>query len=415
MQAKHIVRTATTSLGAHKSRSILTILGIVVGILAVMLVVSVGAGAEALILNQVEGLGANTIIVVPGREPKGPSDPAVIDTLYGDSLKERELDALSRSNNITGVQDVMPIVFGVTGVSHEGETYQSMVLGGSELFPDIFGLAAAQGEFYGEDDVRGRSAVVVIGSTVAEELFGESDAVGKNIRVGEFQARVIGVLPKKGQVLFFNADESIFMPYTAAQLYVFGQKHFNRIIVTVASHDDVPVAVADITATLRALHDITDPENDDFFVSTQEDIADSVGTITSALTWFLGAVAAISLVVGGVGIMNIMLVSVTERTREIGLRKALGATSGNILYQFLLESVTLTSIGGIIGILLGAVGSYGITLVLTNIAGLNWTFIFPTTAAVLGVALSFCIGLVFGIYPAYQASQKSPLEALRYE
>lgn len=415
MRAKHVVRTAASSLGAHKSRSVLTVVGIVVGILAVMLVVSVGAGAEALILSQIEGLGANTLIVLPGKQPKGPADPSVVDVLYSDSLKERDVDALRRTSNVPAVQDVMPIVFGVTTVSHEGETYTPMVLGGTELFEQIFGLHPKVGSFYAADDVSRKAPVAVIGAKVATELFGESDALGEQIRIGDLHARVIGVLPKKGQVLFFNADESIYIPVSSAQQYVFGQKHYSRIIVTVANHDDVPAAVSDITLTLRAVHDIDNPDNDDFSVSTQEDIADAVGTVTSALTVFLGAVAAISLVVGGVGIMNIMLVSVTERTKEIGLRKALGATSGNILYQFLLESVTLTSLGGVIGITLGALGSYGISVALSTYMGINWQFIFPTSAAVLGVALSFCIGLVFGAYPAYQASRKSPLEALRYE
>ena len=214
---------------------------------------------------------------------------------------------------------------------------------------------------------------------------------------------------------FFNFDETAIIPYTTAQKYIFGISYFHRLILEADSSENINETVREVETTLRNSHDITNPDKDDFFVQTQVDLVNRVGVITDILTLFLVAVAAISLVVGGIGIMNIMLVSVTERTREIGLRKALGATENNILMQFLLEAVTLTGIGGIIGITLGATLSYLTALVLTNVLALNWNFIFPVTAALVGIAVAAGTGLIFGLYPARKASQKSPIEALRSE
>jgi putative ABC transport system permease protein len=212
-----------------------------------------------------------------------------------------------------------------------------------------------------------------------------------------------------------TVNEMILVPYTTAQQYLTGTTHFNSIIVQAETEEIVPRVVHDIEATLRESHSITDPDNDDFYVSTPDDAAAIVGTITLVLTALLGSVAGISLVVGGIGIMNIMLVSVSERTREIGLRKALGATEKDILIQFLLESIILTGFGGVIGIILGAAISYVAALVLSSTVATDWTFAFPISAAVLGLGVSGFIGLVFGIYPAKRAAAKSPMEALRYE
>lgn len=415
MKIAHTIKSARTALLTHRLRAALTVLGIVIGITAIMLVFSIGRGAQGLILSQVESLGARTLAVVPGREPKGPTDPSAVESLYSDSLKERELRALKNKANVPHVEKVMPVIFGVESVSYGGETMSPQILGGSELISEIFNIYPETGIFITEDDILSRSAAAVIGVKVKEELFGASDAVGENIKIAGKNFRIIGVLPKKGQVLFFNFDEIVVLPYTTAQQYVFGIKHFNRIILQVESDKYVDQAVADIEATLRELHGITDPEKDDFFVGSQQEIADTLKTVTDALTLFLASVAAISLLVGGIGIMNIMLVSVTERTREIGLRKAVGATAKNILSQFLIESVALTGIGGILGIILGSAFSYAAGLAIVYFAELNWVFDFPVDAALLGIAVSVFVGLLFGIYPAYKASRKSPIEALRYE
>jgi len=415
MRTRDILKIAIRGLRAHKSRSALTILGIVIGVTAVTLVVSVGRGAEGLILNQVASLGSRTIAVVPGKEPKGPTDPAFVETLYGDSLKSREAQALEKKSNVPHAAEVMPMVFGIETASYKGETFRPMILGGSPLVVGIFDAYPKEGDFFTDEDVESRTPVAIIGSRVKNELFGEKNAVGEKIRIAGNTLRVGGVFPKKGQTLFFNFDETVVVPYTFAQQYIFGIKHFNRIIVQVDSEENIPRTVYDIELTIRGLHGITDPEEDDFFVGTQAEIAATVESVTGALTLFLASVAAISLVVGGIGIMNIMLVSITERTKEIGLRKALGATRKNILLQFLFEAVTLTTLGGVIGILMGVLLLFGITFGIASFVNADWKFVFPLDAAAVGVFVSFIVGLIFGIYPARAAAKKDPIESLQYE
>jgi len=257
--------------------------------------------------------------------------------------------------------------------------------------------------------------LVVIGSKVVEHLFGSDNAIGQKIKIKGRNFKVISTLPPTGGGSLFNFDSMTLVPYTTAQDYLLGIKYFNRIITQTQTDAQVPAAATDIQRTLRDSHNITDPTKDDFTVQTQQDLANRLSTITGALTWFLVAVASIALFVGGVGIMNIMLVSVTERTREIGLRKALGATDRDILSQFLLEAVLLTAIGGLIGIILGASLAFLIAIILSKGLNVNWQFIFPWSGAILGLVVSGLIGLVFGGYPASQASKKSPIEALRYE
>ena len=225
----------------------------------------------------------------------------------------------------------------------------------------------------------------------------------------------MGVLAARGQVAFLNFNDIIIIPYTTAQSYLLGIDHFHEIIVKTTGPEVVERAVRDIELTLRENHGISDPEKDDFFVVTQQGIIDQIKVIIGALTAFLSAVVAIALVVGGIGVMNIMLVSVTERTREIGLRKAIGATNNDILIQFLLEAILLTVMGGFIGIVLGILLSFAASVVLSQVLDFAWVFVFPLSAAILGLGVSAVVGVIFGLYPARQAAKKSPMEALRYE
>lgn len=413
MILRYTLKTAVSGLQTHKSRSLLTILGIVIGVAAIMMVMSLGQGAQNLILSEVESIGSKTIAVVPGRQPNGPSD--IISTLITDSLKQRDLDALKVKSNVPHMADIMPVVFGSNSVAYGNETYRPTIFGMTDLFAKIYGVYPAEGRLFDDDEVKSYSDVVVLGSKVKDTLFGVNNAVGEKVRIKGKNFRVLGVFGKKGQLSFMNVDEFIAMPYTTAQQYLFGIKYFNRIIIEADVEANVPQTVYDITQTLRNSHNITDPTKDDFFIQTQAQAMETVGNITSIITLFLAAVAAISLVVGGIGIMNIMLVSVTERTREIGLRKALGATNKNILSQFLIEAVILTGVGGLIGIALGTAVSFGASYVLTRFLNLAWLFSFPLVAAVLGIGVSAVVGLVFGIYPAYRASRLSPTEALRHE
>jgi len=417
MTFKHSIRTAIAGLRTNRSRSALTILGIVIGITAIIVIVSLGNGAQALILGQVQGIGSKTIAIIPGRQPSGISDFA---SVFLDSLKERDLETILNKSNVPHAERVMPVVFGSIRTAYRSETYQATMLGSGngiedDIMRSIFDVSTEEGSMFTAADVKSKASVVVIGSKVRDKLFGTDPALGEKIKIKDNQFRVIGILPSKGQVSFFNFDEMVLVPYTVAQQYILGRKYFDRIIVSADSEENISRTVQDIKILLRSNHRIDDPEKDDFFVETQADIAERLRVVTNALTAFLVAVAAVSLFVGGVGIMNIMLVSVTERTREIGLRKAIGATERDILTQFLLEAVLLTGVGGIIGIILGALLSFGAATVLRVALNLDWSFNFPYGGALLGLVVSVGIGLIFGIYPARTAARKSPIEALRYE
>lgn len=412
MTIRQLVKTSFFGLNSHKSRSLLTILGIVIGVAAIILVMSLGEGAKGLIVGQIQSIGSKVIAIIPGRQPSGPTDFLAT---FTDSLKPRDLTALQDKNNVPHASQVMPVVFGSESASYGNETYRPTILGVSDFYTQIYNIYPNEGRSFTNEEARGYADVVVIGSKVKDQLFGTQDAIGEKIRIQGKNFRVIGVIGKTGQLSFLNFDEAVFMPYTTAQQYILGIKYFNRMVVEADSDATVAQTADDVKATLRSMHNITDPTKDDFFIQTQAEAVQTVSTILNVFTLFLGSVAAISLLVGGIGIMNIMLVSVTERTREIGLRKAIGATNKNILSQFLLEAIMLTAAGGAIGVALGGSVSFLIAFVVTHTAGLNWQFSLPLTAIFLGISISTGIGLIFGIYPARQAARKSPIEALRYE
>lgn len=412
MTLKNTFKTALTGLQTNKSRTILTVLGIVIGITAIILITSLGQGAQNLILSQIQGLGSKTIVVVPGREPKGPMD---IGQIFSDSLKERDLIELQKKNNAPHLAEIMPILFGGETAIYQNETYHLTIFGASELLTKIYDIYPQEGIFFNDLDIKNKADIVIIGSKVKKELFGNNDAIGKKIKIKNRSFRVIGIFPQKGQGSFFNFDEIAVIPYTTAQQYLFGIKYYHRFVVQADAENTIDDTVRDIKITLRNLHGITDHSKDDFFVETQVDLVQRMGIITNIFTLFLVTVAAISLVVGGIGIMNVMLISILERTKEIGLRKALGATDKDILTQFLLEAILMTMAGGLIGVILGGGLSLFISIILTKFLALGWKFIFPVLPALLGLTVSAIIGLVFGIYPACEAAKKSPIEALRYE
>jgi len=412
MNFYHIFKTALEGLKTNKLRSILTLLGIVIGITAIILVMSLGQGAQNLILSQIQSIGPKVIAIVPGRQPKGPTD---ILATFTDSLKEKDFEELSKKINVPHAAKIMPIVFGSQTIAYSNETYRPTILGVTDFFADVYDIYPSEGRLFSNEEVKSNADIVIIGWKVKNELFGDETAIGNRVKIKGKNFRIIGVLPQTGQVSFLNFDEIAFIPYTTAQKYIFGIKYFHRMVVEADEEKNVAQTVEDIKMTLRNSHNITDPEKDDFFVETQAGALETVSSITNILKLFLVAMAAISLLVGGIGIMNIMLVSVTERTHEIGLRKAVGATEKNILFQFLMEAVMLTVSGGLIGIALGAIFSFAVSLVLGQYLGLAWKFAFPISAVVLGLGVAMFIGLVFGIYPARKASLKSPIEALRYE
>lgn len=413
MRTLFIIQSGFRALRANKVRSSLTVLGIVIGITAIMLIVSLGEGAQKLILSQIEGLGADTIVLRPGREPSGPSGFA--QTLFADSITDREVDALKRKENVPDLVRLSPVVFLSDEVSYGGEVMRPTIFGWSaEFMVSMMDVDIAAGQIFTEEDIKQSAAVAIIGSKVAEELFANEPPLGKNIRIKGKNFRVVTVLGKTGGA-FFNPDEMVIVPYTTAKTYLSGKDYYQEVMLKVGDPKKVARSVHDIEVTIRELHNITDPKKDDFYIETQQNAIAQISTILSILTAFLSAVVAISLVVGGIGVMNVMLVSVTERTREIGLRKALGARRRDILAQFLLEAILLTLVGGAIGIFLGIVLSYLASIILTQQLDVDWVFTLPLKAASIGLFVSAAVGLVFGGYPAWKAAQKSPIEALRYE
>lgn len=414
MKLLHAIPMSARALFVNKSRTSLTILGIVIGIASIMLIFTAGKGAEALIVNELSGFGAETISIDPGRMPQGPSDLA--QALYSDSLKRKDLDALRNKINVPEADGVAPVLLVPSAVSYRSETYRPLILGTDvELFADIFRMPLARGRLFDDAEIRQRARVAVIGEKVRKELFGNEDPIGEIIKINQQSFRVVGLFPERGQVVSFNLDDLVILPWSTTQDYLLGIDYFNEIIVRAKSADVVDQTVRNIELTLRESHGITDPSKDDFYITTQEGIVDQVGIILQVLTIFLSSVVTIALVVGGIGVMNIMLVSVTERTQEIGLRKAVGATRRNILVQFLIEAMLIACLGGILGIAFGALLSFILSVLLTEAFGIHWPFAFHWNAALIGTSVSAGVGLLFGLYPARIAAQKSPITAMQYE
>jgi ABC-type antimicrobial peptide transport system permease subunit len=409
MNTEYTIKTAIAALRAHTSRSLLTILGIVIGVAAIIVVMALGKGAEGLILDEINSIGADTIVIQPGSGDD-------FNRFLFQSITERDLEAILENGRVPNLIDATPVTIVPDVAVYKSVVFSPTIMGGDAgFFIDSFNIYPEYGVPFGDDAVDSRARVALIGVTVRDELFGEEDPVGKFISIKNTRFRVEGVFPQAGSRLFFDVDELVLVPWTTAQTYLIGADYFNQIVVKVDDTKNLDKAVFDITATMRETHGIEPGDEDDFVVRTQQALAEQVSVIVSILTAFLTAVVAISLVVGGVGIMNIMLVSVTERTREIGLRKALGATRGDIRTQFLYEAVILTGIGGVVGVLIGTAIAFGASVVLSLYVIDGWSFTFPYAGAIIGVVVSAGVGLLFGIYPATQASEKSPMEALRYE
>ncbi len=409
----YLLKTALTGLSTNKSRSALTILGIVIGITAVIMVLALGKGAENLMIQQIQGFGSKTVSIEPGKDPTSLQD--IVDALYTNSLKDKDIVALQKKANVRGLAKLSPMLLTSTSVSYSGESERAQVVGGDDFYLEIFGVAPEYGTVFGEGEIKQKARVAVIGWEIKEDLFGFSEALGKKVKINNQNFRIVGILPKSGSIMGQNIDRMVLAPHTTVQKLILGIDYYHAILVEAKNEDIVHTMADDIRQTLRETHGISDPSKDDFRVITMDEAADRVGTMLVAFTVLLSAVSAISLVVGGIGIMNIMLVSVTERTREIGLRKALGATSADISSQFLLESVILTGIGGIVGIALGAGLAFVFAFSVTHYGNMDWEFVFPIRGAIMGLGVAAGVGLVFGIYPASQAARKSPIEALRYE
>jgi putative ABC transport system permease protein len=409
---------ALESLSGNKMRSGLTVLGIVIGVAAVIAMLAVGNGAQASITGSINSIGTNLLFVFRGGPEQGGGGPPGSRSGRNDRpLTLGDAEAIADPFAAPSVAAVAPALSGNGVLAYGGETTSTNISGVTAAYPSVRNMELAEGEFINDEHINGRMSVVILGPDTADALFGRHDGlVGETIRIEGQPFRVIGILVAKGGGAFGSEDDAAYIPFTTAQARLIKRGSLDQvdvIFVQATSAETVTSASDEISNILRQRHR-TPVGEDDFTVFTQQDFLQTFETITGVLTIFLGGIAGISLLVGGIGIMNIMLVSVTERTREIGLRKALGARKRDILLQFLTESSLLSLVGGVIGILFGWLIAFVVGKVATA-TGNNFTPIVGTDAILLSTSFSAVIGLFFGIYPASRAANLEPVEALRHE
>jgi putative ABC transport system permease protein len=406
-------RIALRALLKNKMRAALTVLGVVIGIAAVTTMVSIGQSASSLVQNQFQALGTNVIVVVPERMQRGGVRESLNITLTSADSDEigSQCDAVLASSPIVGAAG--QIIYGNSNWSPN----EMFGVGADYLIVRNWPIRA--GGFFNADDIKANAKVCVLGHTVVTKLFQTGNPIDEIVRIKNIPFRVIGILEKKGVDMVGNdKDNVILMPYTTVRKRLQGSNfdNVNAIMVSAVAADRMPDATKQIEQVLYDRHEISPGKAADFRVQNTTEIAQTLGMITGTMTLMLSAIAGISLIVGGVGIMNIMLVSVTERTKEIGIRMAVGASGGDILRQFLVEAVVLSSIGGVIGVLLGTGASVGGTLLINHfISGEDWPIIISIPAAIVAMCFAAAVGIFFGFYPARRASRLDPIEALRYE
>jgi len=408
MNITQSIREALESLTANKLRAALTILGIVIGVASVIAMLAVGAGAQDTIIGSISGIGTNLLFVFQGNLQQ--------DIRNEQPLTMGDVSAFSDVFQAPHIEGIAPTITGNIGVVYEGESTTVELRGVTPEFENVRSYGLIEGNFITDDNVNGRASVALLGPEVADKLFGRREFLtGETIRIDGQPFRVIGVLEAKGGGSFGSQDNVVLVPITTARVRLLNRErdHVDVVFVQAIDASSVPLVYEEISQILRTRHR-TELGADDFTIFTQEDFLSLAGTITNVFTIFLGGIAAISLLVGGIGIMNIMLVSVTERTKEIGLRKAVGAKKTDILIQFLTESIMLSLFGGIIGIIFGWI----ISMVVGRIAAASGTPFSPVVglnAILLATIFSTAVGLFFGIYPANRAANLEPVEALRYE
>jgi len=400
------LRTALGGLTTNKMRATLTMLGIIIGVASVVALLSVGEGVEASITSEIQGLGSNLVFISPD-QPDDATSPAYLTTA--------DAEALADPFNTPALVAVSPLMQGNLAVTYGDTTINLSVGGVNSQYLAVRSMGLSLGGFLTAADLEDEMRVAVLGWNVYTDLFAEDDyPLGETITIDNIRFEVVGVLEQQGG--FGSEDDSVYVPLTTAQARLYPQRTLSGerpvavIFASVADETQVDTALTQITATLRERHDLAAGDEDDFQITSQQAILDMAGEITAILTIFLGAIAGISLLVGGIGIMNIMLVSVTERTREVGIRKAVGATRRDILLQFLLEAIVLSFLGGLLGIALGASGAGLIGNLSPDLA----TKVTSGTL-VLAAGVASAVGLVFGVYPALRAANLRPIEALRYE
>lgn len=398
-----LFKVSFQAINKNKSRSLLTMLGIIIGVAAVIMTISAGEGASKQVSDQIAGLGSNLLIIRTKSEHR-----AGINVRMGRPLDKRDYEILKK--NAVWIPELSPLV-GIGGqiIGPDGNK-PSTVYGVSEDYFNILSRDIALGEVFTAEDIKTANKVCVVGETIREELFSGRDPIGSQIRVNKVPFTIIGLLTEQGQgAMGQDQDDIVLAPYTTIQNRLYGSTEYNMILASALSEDAVDDAKFEATVLLREAHKLLPDQEDDFEITTQIEIQEISGSIMNILTILLGAIGSISLIVGGVGIMNIMLVSVTERTREIGTRLAIGARESDILSQFLIEAITLSLVGGIIGIIFGILGNQ-LVYKLTD-------FIIPTSVSsiLIGFGFSVFVGIAFGYFPARKAAKLNPIEALRYE
>lgn len=418
-----IFKITIRSLLSRKGRSFLTMLGIVIGVAGVIIIISLGAGAQSLVLGQVNKLGSNLLSVQPGKsDPKGP--PAQVFGVVVTTLVESDAESLRSSSQVPHAVAVNALVRGTGTVIWQNKSTDTSFIGTDYGYADVVNFKISSGEFISETANKGGTKAVVLGSKVAEALFSNTgvDPIGQIIKVksssqsnaGGVPLRVVGIIEKRGSAFFQDQDDQIFIPLSVAQGQLLGIHYLQAINIKVDLSDNIDQTISDVTNVLKQRHHILSDDDIDFTVRNQASAVDILKTITNALSLFLTSMAAIALVVGGIGILNIMLATVAERTREIGLRKAVGATNANIMKQFLLEAGMLTFFGGIVGIFFGVIFSY-LMAALMHYLGFDWDFVISFSSVLAAISVSILTGVIFGLYPSLKASKLNPIDALRYE
>ena len=416
MKLVEALALAVSGLSANRLRSALTMLGIMIGVSAVILLVAFGTGTQVQIQSQIQSLGSNVVYVYPQTQRVGGVTQGFG---TGNTLTQSDVDALNDPSRAPDIVTAIPVTQ-VQGIMvYKNQNWFAQVSGTTAAFPQVRDFDVAAGEMFTDSDVRSSDKVVVIGQTVVDNLFGgdPNAAIGQTIKISRVPFRVVGVFASKGSGSLGNQDNIAVIPINTAWAYLAGGrgKSIAQIIIQAADSNSVQAAEDEATTVLLAQHKISDPSQADFTMQSQQDILNTFGQITGILTAVLGAIAGISLVVGGIGIMNIMLVTVTERTREIGIRKAIGARRSDILLQFLIESMFLSGLGGLLGIVIGAGLSKWVDGVAPNLSSSIPPPVVSVPSVLLAFGVSVGIGLFFGIYPANRAAALNPIEALRYE
>jgi len=400
-----LVKIAAQSILKNKMRTLLTMLGIVIGVAAVIVMVAVGQGAQSRIEEQIGSLGTNLIVITPGTSQQGgvSQGAGTFNRLTVEDAEKLERESLLLSA-------VSPVIFSRAQVIGGVGNWRVMVNGVATDYFTIRDWTTEAGALFSEGDVRAMRKVVILGSTVAQNLFPGGDAVGQQVQLRNVPFTVVGVLAPKGQTATgADQDDVVIVPYTTARSRLSGWARIGQILASTYSPGDIPAAQEEIRTLMRESHRLGDADDDDFTIRNQNELAEAASSTTKVMSWLLAAIASISLLVGGIGIMNIMLVSVTERTREIGIRMAVGARGSDVLTQFLVESVVISVLGGLIGLALG----FGGAALLGHLTG--WSTATPPQALLIAVGFSAAVGIFFGFYPARQAAALDPIQALRYE